>query len=31
VRARAGNGGGTLTLTVGDGTIQIDQVSSSEQ
>jgi len=30
VRARAGNGGGTLTLTVGDGTIQIDQVSSKQ-
>ena len=30
VRARAGNGGGALTLTVGDGTIQIDQVSSKQ-
>jgi hypothetical protein len=28
LRARAGNGGGTLTFTVGDGTIQINQVSS---
>ena len=28
LRARAGNGGGTLTLTVGEGTIQINQVSS---
>jgi hypothetical protein len=28
LRARAGNGGGTLTLTVGDGTIQINQVNS---
>ena len=30
LRARAGNGGGTLTLTVGEGTIQINQVSSKQ-
>jgi len=30
LRARAGNGGGTLTLTVGEGTIQISQVSSKQ-
>lgn len=30
LRARAGNGGGTLTLAVGDGTIQINQVSSKQ-
>jgi len=30
LRARAGNGGGTLTLTVGEGTIQIKQVTSKQ-
>ncbi|PYS85586.1 MAG: hypothetical protein DMF70_04280 [Acidobacteria bacterium] len=30
LRARAGNGGGTLTLTVSEGTIQINQVSSKQ-
>jgi len=30
LRARAGNGGGTLTLMVGEGTIQISQVSSKQ-
>jgi len=30
LRARAGNGGGTLTLTLGEGTIQINQVSSKQ-
>jgi len=30
LRARAGNGGGTLTLTVNEGTIQINQVSSKQ-
>ena len=30
LRARAGNGGGMLTLTVGEGTIQIKQVSSKQ-
>ena len=30
LRARAGTGGGTLTLTVGEGTIQINQVSSKQ-
>jgi hypothetical protein len=30
LRARAGNGGGTLTLTVGEGTIQIKQVSGKQ-
>ena len=30
LRARAGNGGGTLTFTVGEGTIQINQVSSKQ-
>ena len=30
LRARAGNGGGTLLLTVGEGTIQINQVSSKQ-
>ena len=30
LRARAGNGGGALTFTVGEGTIQINQVSSKQ-
>jgi len=30
LRARAGNGGGTLTLTVSEGTIQINQVRSKQ-
>lgn len=30
LRARAGNGGATLTFTVGDGTIQIEQVSGKQ-
>ncbi len=30
LRARAGNGGGTLTLTVSEGTIQINQVRSRQ-
>jgi len=30
LRARVGSGGGTLTLTVGEGTIQISQVSSKQ-
>ncbi|HSP63385.1 MAG TPA: hypothetical protein VLQ90_10425 [Pyrinomonadaceae bacterium] len=30
VRARAGNGGGALSFTVGEGTIQINQVSSKQ-
>ncbi len=29
LRARAGNGGATLTFTVGDGTIQIEQISGT--
>jgi hypothetical protein len=30
LRARAGNGGGTLTFMVGDGTIQIEQISGKQ-
>jgi hypothetical protein len=30
LQARAGNGGGTLTFTVGEGTIQINQVSGKQ-